>query len=255
VTAYLYPDTDRIGEQLGYLQTTLDPISTAALDEIGVTDGWRCLEVGAGAGSIALWLADRVAPGGTVTATDIRPHLIAPRDNLTVLEHDITRDELRPATYDLVHARLVLMHLPEREAVLARLVEALRPGGWLVLDEFDCTYLPVHSGDAVLFDKINGIMLGLVAARGADLSWGARAYGAMHRAGLVEVASTSAATVWRGGEPGCLLHQTHSYQIEPDLLAAGVTREELRRFREMMLDPQFAVNSYLLVSTCGRRPG
>jgi trans-aconitate methyltransferase len=51
-------------------------------------------------------------------------------------------DPLPDAAFDLIHARLVLIHVPEREEVLARLVAALKPGGWMVEEEFDSQSLP-----------------------------------------------------------------------------------------------------------------
>ena len=41
------------------------------------------------------------------------------------------------AQWDLIHERLVLVHIPRRLEVLDRLVEALAPGGWIVLEDFD----------------------------------------------------------------------------------------------------------------------
>jgi trans-aconitate methyltransferase len=56
--------------------------------------------------------------------------------------HNIVTDPLPEASFDLIHARLVLVHLPEREKVLARLMAALKPGGWLVDEEFDSSMSP-----------------------------------------------------------------------------------------------------------------
>ena len=46
------------------------PLVTA-LHRLGLGPGWRCLEVGAGSGSVARWLAAKVGPEGSVLATDI----------------------------------------------------------------------------------------------------------------------------------------------------------------------------------------
>jgi trans-aconitate methyltransferase len=53
-----------------------------------------------------------------------------------VVRHDVTTDAIPSARYDLIHARLVLSHLPQRGDVMQRLVQALRPGGWLVIEDF-----------------------------------------------------------------------------------------------------------------------
>src|SRR5262252_2571366 len=121
------------------LATIFDPGTVRHLMTIGVADGWHCLEVGGGGGSIASWLCDRVGPTGRVIATDIDTRFLETLDknNLEVLRHDLVTDPLPQGRFDLVHTRLVLMHLPEREQVLARLAAALKPGGWLVAEEFD----------------------------------------------------------------------------------------------------------------------
>ncbi len=125
--------------RLRSLEALYDGASQRHMSARGVGPGWRCLEVGCGAGSLALWLADRVGPRGSVLATDLDPRFLDEhgRGNLTVIRHDLTRDELEPATFDLIHARAVLTHLREPDAALARLMAALRPGGWLVIEDVD----------------------------------------------------------------------------------------------------------------------
>src|ERR1700761_5912573 len=109
------------------------------LEERGVNSNWHCLEVGGGGGSIAAWLAARVGPAGRVLVTDIAPRFLESLQipNLEVRRHDIVNDPLPEAAFDLVHSRLVLLHLPEREKALARMIAALKPGGWLGDEEFD----------------------------------------------------------------------------------------------------------------------
>ena len=125
--------------RLRSLEQWLDPATIRHLRARGVGAGWRCLEVGAGAGSIARWLCGQVCPGGEVVATDIDTRFLESRSeaNLRVLRHDITADNLPPAAFDLVHCRLVLAHLPDRHAVLSKLAAALKPGGQLVAEEMD----------------------------------------------------------------------------------------------------------------------
>src|SRR5689334_16311472 len=115
------------------LESTFDPTSRAHMSALGVGDGWDCWELGAGAGGLAAWLAQQVAPSGTVLATDLDPSWMAGvnASNLTVKRHDVTADPVPTGRYDLIHARLVLVHLPNRRGVMGALVRALRPGGWL----------------------------------------------------------------------------------------------------------------------------
>ncbi len=109
------------------------------LDRIGAKEGWHCWEVGAGPGSIAQWLCDRTGKTGSVLATDIDTRFLSDikRPNLRVQLHDIVSDPLPDISFDLIHTRLVLVHVPEREQVLDRMISALKPGGWIVAEEFD----------------------------------------------------------------------------------------------------------------------
>jgi 2-polyprenyl-3-methyl-5-hydroxy-6-metoxy-1,4-benzoquinol methylase len=102
-----------------------------AVPSLGLTSGWQCLELGAGAGSIACWLAARVGPSGQVVATDIDPRFLQDLKlpNLEVRRHDIRTDALEREAYDLVHCRNLLVHLPDPEQMARRMVAALRPGG------------------------------------------------------------------------------------------------------------------------------
>jgi ubiquinone/menaquinone biosynthesis C-methylase UbiE len=62
-------------ERLGLIERKNDPFSQRLLATLGIQQGWRCLEVGAGHGSVAGWLAAQVGPQGKVVATDINPRL------------------------------------------------------------------------------------------------------------------------------------------------------------------------------------
>src|SRR5262249_18215149 len=102
-------------ERLALLERNLDALSKRRLAGLGIQPGWRCLEVGAGHGSIVRWLAEQVGPQGRVVATDINPRFLTEIElaNVEVRRHDIRTDPLEPGTYDLAHCRLVLTHMPE----------------------------------------------------------------------------------------------------------------------------------------------
>ena len=119
----------------------LDPDTIRILQRRGIQPSWRCLELGAGAGSIARWLAAR-CPNGKVVATDIGTSFLTglSAPNLQVLRHDVVAEDFPCGSFDLIHARWLLVNLAEREKVLAKIVTWLAAGGWLVTEELD------HSG-------------------------------------------------------------------------------------------------------------
>ena len=244
------------------LESRYDTASRNALARTGLGPGWRCLEIGGGGGSLGDWLGELVGPEGEVTVTDIEPARAASRRraaNVRVLRHDITRDPLPGDGFDLVHARLVLLHLPERQRVLERLAGALRPGGWLVVEEFDCGWTPVlaapDDSSVLLFERLHGSLLALLEKSGAEPLWGRHVVRAMLRAGLTEVTATTYAEAWPGGGEGIGLHRANTGQVAHDLAELGVTADELDAFLALLDDPRFVVNSYPLVSALGRRPG
>lgn len=251
-------DSVHARDQHRCLADMLDPITTDRLAQTGVTDGWHCLEVGAGGGSVAVWLAGRVAPSGRVLATDIKPEHIAQGPGCHVVQHDIVTDPLPEAAFDLVHARLVLLHLPERRQVLGRLVRALRPGGWLQLDEFDITYGPAllmaRETDQELYERFLEAKARLFEAAGADGAWGQRAPQAMRDAGLVDIDPVVAVQTWRAGSPGAGLLMHHTFHLRDRLVAEGMTDEQLEDVRALLSDPSFMAASCPIYSVQGRRP-
>src|SRR5262245_7484517 len=94
---YLFTHEDKAErERLAAIEAGLDPFTRECLEQIGVGAGWRCLEVGAGGGSIAEWLGRRVGPQGRVVATDLQTKFLEALDapNLEVRQHDVTKDRL-----------------------------------------------------------------------------------------------------------------------------------------------------------------
>ena len=137
---YLFERRSDLGDlesrRLHAIADLFDPATRRLLAQVGVARGWRCLEVAAGTGSVAAWLADQVGPEGEVFATDIDlTHLVELPPNVTYAQHDIVTDSLPEGAFDVVHTRLLLEHLSGRETALNRMASAVRPGGYVVVEE------------------------------------------------------------------------------------------------------------------------
>ncbi|MDA0567819.1 methyltransferase domain-containing protein [Streptomonospora sp. S1-112] len=250
-------DSVHAAEQHGCLAAAYDTPTTAHLERTGVGPGWHCLEIGAGQGSVAAWLARRVAPSGRVVATDIKPGRIPAVPGLVVLRHDIVRDPLPERAYDLVHARLVLSHLPERRAVLARLLRTLRPGGRIQVDEFDSTHyaalLPADPDSRDLYARFHQAKLSALRASGGEPAWGRDAAADLCAAGFTEVEPVAHTEVWTADSPGARLQAHHTRHLRDRLVAAGMTDDELARVRHLMADPGFRAASCVFYTVQGRR--
>ncbi|NUS07871.1 MAG: methyltransferase domain-containing protein [Nonomuraea sp.] len=257
-TGYLFGDRDYVSEQHRCLELAYDPMTLDRLAGTGVGPGWRCLEVGAGGGSVAEWLAGRVGPTGSVLATDIEPAFTPVASTLELVRHDIVRDPLPEDAFDLIHARLVLLLLPERLAVLDRLVRALVPGGVLQLDEFDITYGPgllMPGPDAAeLFQTFMETKIRVMTAAGADVAWGSRAAAAMRNAGLVDVDPRPHVELWDARSPGAKLVAHHTRHLRDRFLAEGMTDRQLTGVRALLAHPGFRATSCVIYSVQGRRP-
>ncbi|MGH3934234.1 MAG: class I SAM-dependent methyltransferase, partial [Pseudonocardiaceae bacterium] len=210
-------------------------------------------------GSVATWLARRVAPSGRVLATDIKPSHIPASAGLEVVQHDIVRDHLPEAAFDLICARLVLRGLPQRQAVLERLVRALRPGGWLQLDEFDITYGPAllmpDPRARQLYETFLAAKARLFDTVGADGAWGQYAAQAMHDAGLIDIDPVPHLQLWHAGSPGARLLIHHTFHLRDQFINAGMTDQQLTEVRALLADPTFKATSCVIYSVQGRRPG
>jgi 2-polyprenyl-3-methyl-5-hydroxy-6-metoxy-1,4-benzoquinol methylase len=117
--------------RLAGLSAQFDQVTVRHLGAVGVGSGWHCLEIGAGAGSIADWLAVTVGAAGRVMVTDIDTRFLGnvAVPHVEVVRHDVTSDPIEQDAFDLVHVRAVLEHVPDPGEVVARLVRALRPSG------------------------------------------------------------------------------------------------------------------------------
>ncbi|GAA4867699.1 methyltransferase domain-containing protein [Saccharopolyspora cebuensis] len=241
-----------------YLAEAHDPLTLARLAETGVGPGWHCLDVGTGGGSVAAWLADRVAPSGSVLATDVDPGHVRPRPGLTALAHDIATDPLPEARFDLIVARLVLRHLPDRAAVLDRLVRALVPGGWLQVDEFDTTYEPLllapDESTAHLYRRFLAAKDAVMRAGGVDPAWGRRVPEAMRAAGLVDIDPRPHVQLRHPGAADLLLLEHHTHHLRDGLLAAGMTEADLGALRSALREPELRACSSVMYSVHGRKP-
>jgi len=136
----MWNSTDDEAARLGKLQGLHDEASIRRLGALGVGPGRHCLELGAGAGSIARWMADQVGPSGSVTAVDRDAGQLGPlgrAPNVSVIEDDLVTMAFAEAAFDVIHSRSVLMHVDEATAVVSKLVPALRPGGAMLFEEAD----------------------------------------------------------------------------------------------------------------------
>jgi SAM-dependent methyltransferase len=264
MTTYVFdPAWHKERDRLGALESLFDGSSRRLLADLGIREGWRCLEVGCGAGGVARWLAERVGSTGRVLATDLDTRFIDGHglENLEVLTHNIVSDPLEEAAFDLVHGRAVLEHIPERLDVLARLVSAVKPGGWLLVE--DVEFGPPTAAALARFvssppaaaagERIFGAVATVFGAVGADPSFGGKLPAALAGAGLVSIGGEVHAPVVAGGTETWSRGTVE--QLAERLVGTGlVTKADVELFLAATAQPSTSYVPPLMVSAWGRRP-
>jgi SAM-dependent methyltransferase len=248
-------------QRLAGLEAWFDPGTVRHLEALGVGAGWRCLEVGAGGGSIAEWLCRRVGSSGHVLATDLDTRFLDALDhaNLTVRRHDILTDPLPEGAFDLVHTRFVLEHLPDPMLALRRMAAALAPGGWLLVEGTDSSsWVPdpaANADSAALFARWTTAFAAYCRAGGADAFAGRRQYGQLHALGLSEIGAEGRVYMVQGGSANADVWRLTAEQVREPMVAAGLmASREMEDLLALLADPEFVWMEALVMATWGRRP-
>ncbi|MFF0387588.1 methyltransferase domain-containing protein [Kitasatospora sp. NPDC004615] len=247
------------GERFVWLAELFDGVTRGHFGRLGIGAGSRCWEVGAGGPGIPEALAAAVGPTGYVLATDIDPSWLKDGEGYEVRRHDVVADPApEPGTFDLVHARLVLVHLPDRARALATMVAALRPGGWLLIEDADTALQPLacldDSGPAQRrANRLRGGVRELLSGRGADLSFGRTLPRILREAGLVDVAAAGTFPV---GGPACnRLEAATIRHVRGELLAARLADDaEIDAHLASIEAGELDLTLAPLISAWGRRP-
>ena len=204
------------------------------LDQAGLAAGASCLDAGCGPGETMRLMAQRVGPAGRVVGIDVDGPLgeravvmlhDAGHRQCEFQQHDLTGPEPVPgAPFDVVYARLLLFHLPERAAVLARLWDAVAPGGHLVVQDYDLRAAGVLPGLDSLAE-LKRVIAGAFTAVGCDVSAGARLPVLFAQAGLGAPDGTDVAGRLEPLASGAVLFQDTFRSLLPTALAHGITTE------------------------------
>jgi SAM-dependent methyltransferase len=248
------------GDRFASLAALYDDVTRRHLDRFGIGAGWTCLEVGAGGGSVARFMSERVGPSGHVMATDINVDWMSGSlpANVEVRRHDIGVDPLPERAFDVVHARAVLMFVPHRRSALARMIAALKPGGWLLVEELVApisdVFEPPDEPDAQLVRKCRRAIVELIRRRGGDPLFVRELPALADDAGLTEAGTEGYFVPFRTAAV-VMLARASIDQLGAAIVEAGLMEPaELERFIALLDSPTgpYPV-SMALISTWGRR--
>lgn len=222
----------------------------------GALCGARALEVGAGGGSVVEWLATQVGPTGRVLATDLDTRFVDPlaSDVVEIRRADVVTDELPEGEFDVVHTRLLLEHLPERDAALDRLIRALRPGGWLVVEDYDWTSFGFDPATD-LQARAAAAVLSFMGNAGFDQTYGRRVTSALAAGGLTDVQGAGRSLVIDAAHPGFAFLALSFEQLAPGVVHAGlISAADAEAMRASLAAGVQRVITPTLVAAVGRKP-
>lgn len=241
--------------------------SQALLDRAGVKPGWSALDLGCGPRGTLELLSERVGVTGRVTGLDFNAEHVAQAQelvderrltNVDVVQGDARHTGLPSGSFDLVHARLLLVTIPDPAAVVAEMVRLARPGGWVLSDEADCSTHICHPPNAA-WDRLAGTFLDAFRLDGADPDLGRRLSGLFRAAGLVEVTVEARADVYPIGHSRRtvrldIVQNMRSKIVERQLLTERELDELDREAREHLADPGTVIMPCLYFLAWGRKP-
>lgn len=235
---YVFTDTQRSREleRLQAIEQVFDPASQRRIQFTGITKPWRCLEVGAGAGSITRWLAGTVGESGKVVAVDLDTRFVANSNqpNVEVLEADIRKLPLEDNAFDLVHARCVLIHIADFQVALTRMLQVLKPGGWIVLEEPDFSAARAVVGETAAcesIERVNQAILQMFENRGMDYALGIKLPAILQQLGLQQLCVENDALLANGGSGVATVMKMSALQLAEKYIATGrATQEDIEKY-------------------------
>lgn len=264
---YLLDSADpRAGQRFDLLEQLLDERSMLGLQETYVPLAPRIWEVGCGSGSLAARLAAGDVYSGAdvpdVLATDIDlRHVDRTRpgaERVRFQQHNVLRDPLPSERFDIIHARLVIQHLPEPLRVLEALMTCLAPGGFLAIEELTPVLdycLDRSHPERELVNRVGRAFTRSLELAGASVYLGPRLVPLLAQMGLGMVTGRVDVLQGRGGGPEAQLMRVNVLQCAEDLLQADptLTSEHLARYVQVLEDPTLRLTLPFLYWASGRK--
>jgi SAM-dependent methyltransferase len=245
----------------------LAPDSAALLDRVALQPGQAAIDLGCGPRGILDLLAARVSPGGRVVGLDADPAhtamaagFVADRalSGVEIVTADAGRTGLPAASFDLVHARTLLINLPDPAKVVAEMVRLARPGGAVAVAEPDTEHALCYPPNAA-FDQICAIFVVAFSRNGADPAIGRRVPELFRQAGLADVQAESRTQMYAPGNSRRTVRLDLVNAMRAQIVEMGLaSNQELNELdataRPHLQDPRTVVMSGLLFLVWGRKP-
>ena len=240
-------------QRLALMSQLLDPMERSHIERLGLSAGWRCLEIGCGNGSISQWLATRVGPNGHVVASDVDLRCMAglQAPALEIRRLDVLEDPIEESAYDLVTARAVLHHIPSPERAVRRMLGALKPGGVFLSIEPDM--LPATVAEPRMMRDFWQGWLQWSASVGIDYFIGRKMAAHLFSLSLQVVGAEGHTFGFNGGSPWATYWVETMKELQPRL-QGNLTEKSITDFNARFADPGYWTSVITFVATWGSKP-
>jgi SAM-dependent methyltransferase len=251
-------------ERLRLQSLVWEPTGRQLLSKVGSGSGGRALDVGCGAMGWLRILSDWVGPSGRVVGADIDERMLnAARSfleeeeiaNVELVVDDLFDSRLEPQSFDLVHARYVIAPLGRGREQVATHRRLVKPGGSLVLEEWDLAswhFNPAAPAAERLIRLLSEIFAGLGGEAGRGLPE------LLREIGIEEPGIDAHVIALRPGHPYLRLPLQFSVALESRLLET-VSEDELASLRREadseLAEPSRWGTTFTLIQSWGRLEG
>jgi SAM-dependent methyltransferase len=256
-------EADRLGRQ----SAELWHMAEALLDRVSLRQGQRAIDLGCGPRGIIELLADRVGPAGQVVGLDLDADLLDRAcdlaserglTNVEIMAGDARRTGLPTSSFDLVHARTLLVNIPDPAGVVAEMARIAKPGGWVAVMEPDLPGLLCHP-PLPAWDRLAEISVAAFGVDGADLCIGRRVPGLFRQGGLTDVGAEVRAELYPVGHSRRTIRldlvRSMRAKIVSHAIASQQELDELDRVtRAHLADPDTLTSPNLYFLVWGRKP-
>lgn len=258
---YIFSDSQNLKERerLQIIEKIFDRKTRQRILKTGITEKWQCLEIGAGAGSIAKWLATVVGENGKVVAVDLETRFLAniKSSNIEILQADIRHLALPNQSFDLIHARYLLIHIPDFQLALSKMLDLLKPGGWLVIEEPDFSAARAITGEDTMCASVNRVKQAIqqmFTDRGMDYALGVKLPGIFQKLGLQKLSVENDASLDCGGSDMAKMMKMSTMQLTQKYIATGaVTHSDIEKYCLFADDPNTWAIYYATVGVIGQK--
>ncbi len=246
-------------ERLQLLESIFVPNTRQQFATIGDLTGKHCLEVGAGAGSVMRWLAEQVGDHGKITAVDLNDRFLHnPPGNVELMIGDIQKMELPPQSFDVIHVRYVLIHLPDGVCLIEKLWKLLKPGGHLIIEEPDFRIrdsIVTTVKDALLgFRNIHMACDWMFQSNGMDCKFGTHMISWVQELMPQTIEVHNYCPAVPGGSDLAKLMNLSAQQLKQAYLDTGkVTEEDFDLYRQFTEDPHSWAIYYATIGVVAQR--